>query len=562
MNYFIIKHYYFKLKGCFDIFMKSNDLKLDELIQFSDGWVGLQGRRLLITDTHSLIAFRKDLVEMVGLENTRRIMTRFGYFWGQADAAAMKRIFKWESLTELIKAAPVLHNLQGMGRAMIQKLEIDEQNLRFLMEISWDNSSESESYLWGIGSSEGPICRTMMGHISGYMSYCFGKEVYFIEEKCVAKGDRICFAVGKDIDSWEPEIAKKFKYFKSDDIKANIKKLTDILKTKNKEIQQQRKELNLISPKYKPLIIGIKSKSFGKILDLSNKVAQFDSTVLITGESGVGKEVLAKYIHKLSHRAKGPFLAVNCGALPDTLLESELFGHTEGAFTGAIKERIGLFEQAEGGTIFLDEIGDISPAMQIKLLRVLQEKEIMRLGESKQRKINVRIISATNKNLVEEISKETFREDLFYRLRVIEISIPPLRERRDDILELARFFVEKISKKLNLPNLHLDATCLDFLLAYSWPGNVRELENAIEHAAILCKDDLILPHNFPAAIYNSSFIKIPTSDPLKLTLAQLEKSHIQSVLKLTNNNKTHTAKVLGISQATLWRKIKEYGLAE
>ncbi|MFH1743007.1 MAG: sigma 54-interacting transcriptional regulator, partial [bacterium] len=243
-------------------------------------------------------------------------------------------------------------------------------------------------------------------------------------------------------------------------------------------------------------------------------------------------------------------------ALPETLLESELFGHKAGSFTGAIRDRIGLFEEANKGTIFLDEIGDISQTMQVKLLRVLQEKEILRVGESRTRKIDVRVIAATNQKLAQLMHEGKFREDLYYRLGVIEIEIPPLRDRKEDILPLARYFVTQLTKKLNIPQLRLDATCVDYLHRYHWPGNVRELENAIERAAVLGKDQLILPEYLPPAIIHAGRSPIRDADPLTYTLAQLEHDHIQTVLELTAGNRTRAAEVLAISPATLWRKLK------
>jgi transcriptional regulator with PAS, ATPase and Fis domain len=291
-------------------------------------------------------------------------------------------------------------------------------------------------------------------------------------------------------------------------------------------------------------------------MDLAHKVAHFDSTILITGESGVGKEVLARYIHSLSHRVEGPFLAINCGALPDTLLESELFGHTRGAFTGAVQERTGLFEEARKGAIFLDEIGDISPAMQIKLLRVLQEREILRLGENKPRKIDVRIIAATNKNLQKEIADNKFREDLYYRLAVVEIFIPPLRERKEDILPLARYFTKNLGRKLKIPHLRLDASSLDILQEYSWPGNIRQLENALERASIVCRNGVILPENLPANISRHAE-STRGFYSLDLSLEQVEKQHIKNILSHTQGNRTKASMILGISSATLWRKMKD-----
>jgi two-component system, NtrC family, response regulator HydG len=285
-------------------------------------------------------------------------------------------------------------------------------------------------------------------------------------------------------------------------------------------------------------------------------VAQFDTSVLISGETGTGKEVLARFIHRQSPRAALPFVGVNCTALPETLLESELFGHKAGSFTGATRDRTGLFEQAEKGTIFLDEIGDISPAMQMKLLRVLQEKEVLRVGESQTRKIDVRVIAATNRNLPELIREGRFREDLYYRLRVIEVEIPPLRLRRDDILPLARHFVRQLGLRLKMAQLRLDATCADYLLSYDWPGNVRELENAIEHAAVLSVNHLILPEHLPSHIAHAGADpQILTADTSR-TLAQIEQTYIQAVLKSAGGNQTQAARTLGISPSTLWRKLK------
>jgi len=258
----------------------------------------------------------------------------------------------------------------------------------------------------------------------------------------------------------------------------------------------------------------------------------------------------------LSSRSKRPFLAVNCGALPESLLESELFGHKAGAFTGAVKDRAGLFEVADKGTIFLDEIGDVSPAMQMKILRVLQEREIMRVGESETRKIDIRIIAATNKDLLQLIREGKFREDLYYRLCVMELKVPPLRDRKEDILPLARFFVDRVAERLKIRNLHLDAACIDYLQDYNWPGNVRELENVIERAAILSPDGTILVQHLPPTI--SSLRKSPIESIFRgnPSLVQVERAYIEKVLESTDGNKTKAARILGIDLSTLWRKLK------
>ena len=351
-----------------------------------------------------------------------------------------------------------------------------------------------------------------MGYFSGYVTYCLGKSVYFVERECRGKGDERCLAVGMDVDSWGPEIAGDLSFFHATDIQGKIQALSDQLREKELELQRQQSQVES-SGRLRIASVEVRSREFQRVVQLADRVAKFDSSVLITGETGVGKEVVARYIHSQSPRSNAPFVAINCGALPETLLESALFGHKAGAFTGATKDRPGLFEEAEGGTIFLDEIGDTTPALQLKLLRVLQEREVMRVGETRPFKVDVRVISATNRDLQQAVRANSFREDLYYRLRVVEIHVPPLCQRKDDILPLARHFVNKCAIRLGLPDLRLDATSLDCLLDYSWPGNVRELENAIEHAAVFCQESVILPKHLPLQILSRAGYRIIRSWP-------------------------------------------------
>ena len=538
--------------------MKAKDLKLEEIIDFSQGKIHLHERRLVMHSIHAFAQLRKDLMEKIGLERTRRTFTRFGYYWGQADAAAMKRIFKWDNLEEWIKAGPRMHTIQGVTNSAVKSLKIDEQTGCFQMDLVWRDSGEVDEHLLAFGKSENPTCWMLVGYASGYATFCLGHDIYFIEQKCRAKGDRVCTATGKDVESWGKEIEPHLKYFqKTESIQQEILSLSKELKSKTNELARQRKKVEQLENISKGSFAEVHSKSFQDVLVLANRVAPFDTSVLITGESGSGKEIMARYIHKLSLRADKSFLGINCGALPETLLESELFGHKAGSFTGAISDRVGIFEQAQGGTIFLDEIGDISSAMQVKLLRVLQEKEFIRVGESKPRKIDVRIMAATNQDLSQAIRNGKFREDLYYRLGVFEIEVPPLRDRTDDILPLARYFIKQLSKKLKMPNLRLEATCLDYLISYSWPGNVREMENALERAAVLSQKGVILPESLPPTIIHSDSVRSQSTKLIKRTLAEVEQDHIQAVLELTGNNRSRAAKVLGISPTTLWRKTSE-----
>ena len=306
-----------------------------------------------------------------------------------------------------------------------------------------------------------------------------------------------------------------------------------------------------------------KSPQMQKIYELIETVSQTDTTVLIYGESGTGKELAANAIHLQSSRKEKPFIKVNCAALPETLLETELFGHEKGAFTGAFRQRKGRFEIAEGGTLFLDEIGDISPVVQVKLLRALQEMQFERVGGNETLSVDVRLICATQKDLKEEIRKGTFREDLYYRLNVVPIVLPPLRERREDILLLADHFIQKFSQKMNKEISGLSGEARSLLLRYSFPGNIRELENMIERAIALIKGKAIQAEDLPEDLCGQPGLaktlceRIRAGKPLAMAVNEFEKEYIQSVLEKTKGKKGQAAESLGISRKTLWEKIKE-----
>ena len=300
-----------------------------------------------------------------------------------------------------------------------------------------------------------------------------------------------------------------------------------------------------------------KSPLMQKIFALLPELARSDSTVLIQGESGTGKELFARALHNLSHRAKAPFVAVNCGALPDTLLESELFGHTAGAFTDARKDRLGRFALAEKGTLFLDEIGDISPALQVRLLRVLEERSYMPLGSSKSVKADVRIVTATHRDLAKLVEEGAFRTDLYYRINVVKLTLPQLAERKEDIPLLAQHFIERFNKLKEKKILGLSHEVLAIFMHHGWPGNIRELENAIEHAFILCPSGLIQPQHLPEHLqpeYPSGLLFTG------LTLDEIEKRALWEALERHQWRRLATARELGIDKSTLRRKINHYGL--
>jgi DNA-binding NtrC family response regulator len=302
-------------------------------------------------------------------------------------------------------------------------------------------------------------------------------------------------------------------------------------------------------------ILG-KSSRMQEIFELISDVSNTDSTVLIQGESGTGKELIAHAIHFNSHRKNGPFIVANCSAYSQNLLESELFGHEKGAFTGAIRRKIGRFELAQGGTIFLDEIGEVSPPTQILLLRVLQDHRFERVGGEETLDVDVRVIAATNKNLTEEMKKGTFREDLYYRLNVIPIFVPPLRERKDDIPLLASYFLQKIGQEKKRELTGFSPEVLEFFLAHSWPGNVRELENVVEHSVIVAKQDKILPKDLPQSFLQQK----PLLEQQLVSLKDYERDLILKTLEETHWNKHKTAKILKINRSSLYGKMRRYGL--
>jgi two-component system response regulator AtoC len=300
------------------------------------------------------------------------------------------------------------------------------------------------------------------------------------------------------------------------------------------------------------------------LLELVERAAEYKATVLLTGESGTGKEVLARVIHAQSGRRHQAFVAVNCGAIPEALLESELFGHARGAFTGADRARRGLFVEADGGTLFLDEIGELPPSLQVKLLRVLQEEEVRPIGESKPRIVNVRVIAATSRDLEREVAAGRFREDLFYRLDVFRVRVPPLRERRDDVPLLVDHFIARFREALGKPVRTIADDALDRLVEHDWPGNVRELENAIERAMILCDGDRITLRELPEALSAPRRSAPPPANggdfSLRRARRRFESELIARALEATGGNRTRAARLLEISHRALLYKIKEYGL--
>ncbi len=352
------------------------------------------------------------------------------------------------------------------------------------------------------------------------------------------------------------------KPFRSDELILTIKKAEERERLLRENIELKR----AVEREYSfENLIG-KSSQMLQIFETIAKIAPYKTTVLITGESGTGKELVARAIHFNSDRKDRPFVAVNCAAIPENLLETELFGYVRGAFTGANQHKKGLFEEADNGTLFLDEIGELPLPLQVKLLRVLQENEVRRVGATKPTKVDVRVIAASVKNLDDEVKAGRFRDDLFYRLNVLHIHMPPLRERRDDIPALVEHFLNKFNRKLKKNIKNVDPQAMRYLIENPWKGNVRELENALERAMVLCDGDVLLPSHLPSNYLQTSpigFIDgLDSNVSIPQGIALLEKELIQRALKLSGGNRKQAARLLEISHRALWYKIKEYGISE
>lgn len=352
------------------------------------------------------------------------------------------------------------------------------------------------------------------------------------------------------------------KPFSADSILLTLRKAEEREKLR-REVGRLRRQ---VSTEARNADLVVKSPAMIKAADLAEKVAPHPSTVLITGESGTGKEVIARLIHNASTRADRPFVPVNCGAIPENLLESELFGHVRGAFTGAERDRAGLFEEASGGTLFLDEIGELPTSLQVKLLRALQDREIRRVGESVSRKVDTRIVAATARDLKKEVETGDFRSDLYYRLNVVNIHLPPLRHRTEEVPLLAQHFLERYNERLGTDVKGIESAAMNLLLAYAWPGNVRELENVVERAMVLSDSEKVTVEQLPETVRNREVPSgIPDSLPedelsVKKRTAALEKALIARALEVTGGNRTRASELLELSYRALLYKIRDYGL--
>jgi len=550
--------------------MDLEHLNLASLLDFrpDQGIIRLHEQRVVILSAAAMGLLRKELIDTLGLETARRLMLRFGYADGYHDAVSLRDRSKWETPLDGLRAGAVLHRLEGIVRAEITTVEHDAASGRFEEEVFWHDSYVAEQHVHHYGKSDVPVCWSLAGYASGYVSACLGQEIYFRETECLAQGAARCSVVGRDAASWGDDLEALRVDFQSVDLGQEVERLRQAvhkrlqeLERRERHVAKRERELNLLRERVarhaasKHFIAG--SAAMQEVLELAGRVAPLDTTVLVYGESGTGKEFIVRLIHDQSPRATGPFISINCAALTETLLESELFGHVRGAFTGAVRDKAGLFEVAGNGTLFLDEIGEVAPTVQAKLLRALQEREIRRVGAERNIKVNARVVAATNRDLRAAVDAGTFREDLYFRLGAFVITVPPLRERREDIPPLVHDFLRRAAARVKKDVKTVSADAMTALMNYSWPGNVRELEHAVERAVIVARGDSIKVRELPPEVSQKTRLRA-TDDSLDLQ-AQ-ERAMIERALERFRGNRRQAADALKISTVTLWRKMKQYGL--
>ena len=453
----------------------------------ADGRIWLDDQRMLLINAKALGCLRRDMIETVGFETARGLLTRMGYYAGVSDARMARRLRAHLTMREMFLVGPNLHCLEGVGLTEPVRLEVDVERGHHYGEFLWTNPIEAEEHLRHFPVGAEPSCWMQIGYASGFSTEFMGRPVLYREVECQSMGHAACRIVGKTVEDWGPDAADELR------------------------LMMPETALERLGPDAPPALAALPSAAtnegdgpvgvspgFNSAAQMTRRVAQTKATVLFLGESGVGKEVFARMLHRLSRRADRPFVAVNCATLPDQLVESELFGVEKGAFTGAVASRAGRFERADGGTLFLDEIGTLNAPAQAKLLRALQEGEIERVGDSRTRKVDVRVVAATNVDLRQAVKEGRFREDLFFRLNVFPIAIPPLRQRHEDIPLLVACFLAKFNSRHERRMEGFTQRAIDAIMSYPWPGNVRELENVIERGVVLAPEGgpIDTPHLF------------------------------------------------------------------
>jgi len=551
--------------------------QLSEYLHFSpkDGRIWLDGQRMVLVHNSTLGSLRRELIERLGIERARGLLTRAGYSSGVRDAQLVRERWPDADPEAIFFAGTQLHSLEGVVQVETIHFEFDPKKGTYDGEFLWHHSSEDDEHIAAYGIGTEPACWMQLGYAMGYVTTLLGRLTVFREVECRSMSHSTCRVIGKTVEMWG-DVDEDLRYLSAEDFVS----------------QSHTGSASLPSPAPLPVantqlpalgerqLIGI-SSAFIAACHMLRRVAGTRATVLFTGESGVGKELFARMLHEIGSRQEEPFIAINCAAIPETLIESELFGVDKGAFTGATTSRPGRFERAHGGTLFLDEIATLSPSSQGKLLRVLQEGVLERVGGTSLISVDVRVVAATNVELREAVARGEFREDLFYRLNVFPILLPPLRERRDDIPLLLSHFLEHYNQRheRNIRGFTLKA--MRSLLNYHFPGNIRELQNLVERGVIAAEDGSLidLSHLFRdeettrALLYTISsagelsqdgaesaleqFRRFAPANAIGPSLDKLEARLVSEAVRQSDGNLSAAARLLGLTRSRLAYRMKK-----
>jgi DNA-binding NtrC family response regulator/predicted hydrocarbon binding protein len=539
------------------------------------GRIWLDDQRMMLMHISSLGVLRQELIESLGKEAARGLITRLGYQAGARDAEMTRKVRAGSNTYDDFLAGPQLVSLEGIVHCEPIDLDIDVERGRYYGAFYLVDCSEAEAHIASYGIGNESVCWMLVGYACGFTSTFMGRPILWREIECRSMGHEKCRVVGKPVEEWEGA---------EDDLR--FVKIGDFVNWAAKAAPAQSAGTRLAAPvlahENRFGMVGV-SSGFNMVCHMVQKAAPTEATVLFLGESGVGKEIFANNLHRQSKRGGGPFVAVNCASIPEHLMESELFGVEKGGFTGAVASRPGRFERAHGGTLFLDEIGTLSYTAQGKLLRALQQGEIERVGDTRTRKIDVRVVAATNVNLREAVKDGSFREDLFFRLNVFPIKVPPLRDRRDDIPLMMNWLLRRFTAKHDKVITGFRERAVQALFNYDWPGNVRELENMIERAVILAEDggSLDLCHLFTSGeeFDSSSFVlrrngnivlapdrlapglEVPPAPGDIQGLAEAEAAMLRAAVGKSNGNLSRAARLLGISRPKLAYRLRKYEIS-
>jgi len=550
--------------------MKPDDLVPPGVIDFrpDQGIIRLHEQRVVILSAMALGLMRRALIDSLGVDTARRLFLRFGYADGFHDAVSLRDRLAWADPVEGLRAGVALQMSEGIARVSQPVIEYGATTGRFDSEMQCHDSYVAEQHLHQHGKSSVPVCWSLAGYASGYASACLGQEIYFSETACLGQGASHCSLVGKDAARWGKSLESLRLDFQGVDLGQEVERVRDLvhrrlqeLKRRERALTRRERELDLLRERVTRAAASkqfvAESVAMRETLEMAARVAPVDTTVLVCGESGTGKEFIVRMIHDQSSRAGQPYVSVNCAALPEPLLESELFGHVRGAFTGAVRDKIGLFELATPGTLFLDEIGELAPAIQAKLLRALQEGEIRKVGGERNIRVNPRVIAATNRDLRAAVEAGSFREDLYFRLGAFVINVPPLRDRREAIPALVHQFLRAAARQMKKDVRGVSAEAMTLLMNHRWPGNVRELEHAIQRGVILAQGRSVTVRELPPEVRSG---KPDGKADDSLDLDAHEEAVIHRALEKYRGNRRRTAEALNISTATLWRRMKRYGI--